>query len=128
MNFMDATIVQDANGLWVDTGDFKLPLPADHKAKQKAGKAVTLGIRPEAIFDAAVNGPIAATDRNTVSGTVEVMEPLGHTYVAYLKLGSHSVQATLDSGTHVKEGDSAKFALNLDSLHIFDAETEQAIR
>ncbi len=128
MNFMDATIVQDANGLWVDTGDFKLPLPADHKAKEKAGKAVTLGIRPEAIFDAAVNGPIAATDRNTVSGTVEVMEPLGHTYVAYLKLGSHSVQATLDSGTHVKEGDSAKFALNLDSLHIFDAETEQAIR
>jgi len=128
MNFVDATIENEGGRLWANAGDFKLPLPAGHPASSKAGQKVILGIRPEAIFDANLNNPIPTTPENTVEATVDVLEPLGHVYTAYLKIGTHAVQATIDSATKIKELAVEKFAINLDALHIFDAETEKAIR
>jgi len=89
---------------------------------------VTLGIRPEAIFDAAMNNPIASTEANTIEAKVDVLEPLGPEYTAYLFTGTHNVLATIDSGTKIKEGESCRFSINLDALHLFDVETEMAIR
>jgi len=59
---------------------------------------------------------------------VDVLEPLGHEYVAYLSLGKLSIIATIDNETRLKESQSSKFTVNLDRLHLFDAETEIAIR
>jgi len=112
----------------VDTGDFRIPLPGDHAAADRAGQPVTLGIRPEAIFDAAMNNPIASTEANTIEAKVDVLEPLGPEYTAYLFTGTHNVLATIDSGTKIKEGESCRFSINLDALHLFDVETEMAIR
>jgi multiple sugar transport system ATP-binding protein len=128
MNFIEATVTQVDGELYVDAEDFKLPLGADHPAKAKVGCPVTLGIRPESIFDAAIPSNVAPTDRNTITAKVDVLEPLGHEYVAYLGVGKHSFIATIDNSTKIKEAQQAKFALNLDDLHIFDAETEEAIR
>ncbi len=36
----------------IDAVDFKLPLPEGHPAASMIGKKVTMGIRPEDIFDA----------------------------------------------------------------------------
>jgi putative YphP/YqiW family bacilliredoxin len=83
MNFVDATI-RDGK---LDAGDFKLPLPAGHPASALEGKAVTLGIRPESIFDKNLESHIKATSENTISAKVDVLEPLGHEYVAYLNIG-----------------------------------------
>ena len=124
MNFMAAEI----EGGKVKTAHFSLPLPADHPAAKMNGKKVTLGIRPESIYDATMNLMIPVSAENTISAQVDVMELLGHQYVSYLKIGEETVLATLDSGTKIKMGDSAKFAVDLAALHIFDAETEQAIR
>jgi len=124
MNFMDAKIVDGT----VDAGDFKLPLPEGHPAKKMSGKSVTLGLRPEAIFDKNLDGHVKATDANTVKAKVDVLEPLGHEYVAYLNIGSHNFIATIDTGTKIQEGQTADFVVNLDDIHIFDAETEEAIR
>ena len=129
MNFMAATIVEQGGKLYVDATDFKLPLNSNYTAaKGYVGKPVTLGIRPEAIFDRNVDGHVKPTAENTISAKVDVLEPLGHEYVAYLNIGSHNLVATIDTGTKVKEGANADFVFNLDSLHIFDDETEQAIR
>lgn len=124
MNFMDATIT---DGM-IDAGDFKLPLPEGHPAKKMTGKAVTMGLRPEAIFDKTMDSHIKATDANTIKAKVDVLEPLGHEYVAYLNIGSHNFIATIDTGTKIKEGETADFVINLDEIHVFDAETEEAIR
>ena len=128
MNFLDATIEQDGSNLVVNIGEAKFPLPADHAAKTHVGKKVTLGIRPESIFDANMNNPVATTDQNTFTASVDVMEPLGHVYTVYLDLGKHRLLATIDSGTGIKERTEHKFSVNLEALHIFDAETEQALR
>jgi len=124
MNFIEATV----SGGKIDAGAFRLPLPTSHPAAAMEGKKVTLGIRPEDIFDANLASNVAATAENTVDAKVDVLEPLGHEYVAYLGMGSHNVIATIDNETRVKEGQTAQFAIDLDAIHIFDFETEQAIR
>ena len=124
MNFVDATI----SGGGVDAGSFRLPLPAGHPAAAMEGKKVVLGIRPEDIFDAALASNVASTAENTIDAKVEVLEPLGHEYVVYLGAGAHSLIATIDNETRIKEGQTSRFSIDLDAIHVFDAETEQAIR
>ncbi|MBL8048200.1 MAG: ABC transporter ATP-binding protein [Chthonomonas sp.] len=125
MNFLDATVTDDAH---VDTGQFRLALPKNHPAISMVGKKVTLGIRPESIYDATMTNPIPTTPDNTIEATVDVIEPHGHQYVAFLKMGDKVFQASVDSSSKIQEQTAAKFSINLDALHIFDAETEQAIR
>jgi multiple sugar transport system ATP-binding protein len=59
---------------------------------------------------------------------VDVMEPLGHEYVAYLKVGDSKIVASLDKETKLRPGDTADFIVNLDRIHIFDGDTELAMR
>lgn len=124
MNFLQAKIVEGM----IEAGDLKLPLPATHPATKMNGKAVTLGVRPEMIFDKMMPGHMELRRENTFKARVDVLEPLGPEYVAYLKAGEHNLIATIDTGTKIREGDEAEFIINLDALHVFDNETEQAIR
>jgi multiple sugar transport system ATP-binding protein len=125
MNFIDATIRSGR----VVGGTLDFPLPESHPARAMEGKAVTLGVRPEAIFDKAISGPVTPSSDNTFSAKVDVMEPLGPEYVAYLKLDDgKTILATIDNSTKLKMEDHAEFVVRIEELHIFDAETEQAIR
>jgi len=51
MNFLEATLVKEDGRLIVDTGAFRVPVPADRAAiwEQYVGQRVVLGIRPEDI-------------------------------------------------------------------------------
>ncbi|MBC8066046.1 MAG: ABC transporter ATP-binding protein [Chlorobia bacterium] len=128
MNFLDAEIVRDGASAFIDVGDFRLPIPATHPAAAYVGKKVTLGIRPEAILDKALESHVKAEAGNTISAKVDVLEPLGPEYVAYLGAGKHNMIATIDTGTKIKEGQTAEFVVDLERIHVFDNETEQAIR
>lgn len=124
MNFLDGTV----SGGGLDLGVVKLSLPAGHAARAMEGKRVTAGVRPEDIYDSANNCPVPATDTNTFTAQVDVLEKLGAEDTAYLMLGDKHITATLDPATRIESGVSAKFAVDIDRVHVFDAETEQAIR
>ena len=128
MNFVDATIVPNGKGVYLDCKEFKLPLPEGHPAAAMTGKQVQVGIRPEDVFDANLAHNVKPSDSNTITAHVDVLEPLGHEYVAYLGVGSLSLIATIDNETRIKEGQDAKFVVDLESIHVFDNETEEAIR
>jgi multiple sugar transport system ATP-binding protein len=128
MNFLDATISVSGSDVFVDAGDFKLPLNSTAKGQVKNGQKVTLGIRPEAIVDPALPGPVKAGPHNTVEMKVDVLEPLGHEYTAYLNVGKHNLIATLDPATKVKENAVSQFLVDVDQIHVFDGESEEAIR
>ena len=128
MNFIDASIVQSSGKTFVDAGEFKLPIPADHAATKMVGKKVIMGIRPEEIFDANLPSNVTPTEENSIQAKVDVLEPLGHEYVAYLSIGKLSIIATIDNETRLKEAQTSTFSINLDRLHLFDAETEVSIR
>ena len=128
MNFIEAKIVKDGDQVMVDTGEFKLPIPTGNPAIQMVGKAVILGLRPEDIYDSAIPSNVEPTEANTITAVVDVLEPLGHEYVAYLKIGKINVVATISNESKVVVTEAAKFSINLERIHLFDAETEQAIR
>ncbi|MEZ0326579.1 MAG: ABC transporter ATP-binding protein, partial [Fimbriimonas sp.] len=128
MNFIPAKIVSEGGSTYVDADDFRFLLPAGHAASSRAGKSVTLGIRPEDIFDVNVPSNVSPTEANSITAMVDVLEPLGPEYVAYLKAGRHNMIATITNETQIKETQEAKFAVNLDRIHLFDDETEAAIR
>ena len=127
INFLAAKIVSVGASAVVDAGDIKFPIPPSHPAASMVGRTVTLGIRPEAIFTeklaAFKTGP-----ENTFEAKIDVLELLGHAYVAYLTVGEHMITATIDNNSDVKEGETAKFAIKLNELHLFDDETGAAIR
>lgn len=90
-------------------------------------RSVFLGIRPEAIYDPALSVNFKVDEKNTFKAKVDVLEPLGPEYVAYLNAGEHNLIATIDNSTKIKEGQTYDFCVNLTQLHIFDAETEEAL-
>jgi multiple sugar transport system ATP-binding protein len=128
MNFIPAKLVSRDGSTFVDADDFAFPLPDSHAASKMTGRSITLGIRPEDIFDVNVPSNVTPNDSNTISAKVDVLEPLGHEYVAYLQVGRHNLIATITNETRIKETQTAQFAVNLDRIHLFDDDTETAIR
>ena len=126
MNFLDAKLHQNGSGMVVDAGDIKLPIATAPAMSE--GKSVSLGIRPESIFDTNNCGNLKPSAENTFKAKVDVLEPLGPEYVAYLSIGDHTIIATLDNSTSVKEGETTEFVIKLDEVHVFDAESEAVLR
>jgi multiple sugar transport system ATP-binding protein len=91
-----------------------------------AGKAVVFGLRPEDIYDPHYESPgiIGAP----VEGTVEVTELMGNEIFVFLKSGEHNYVARVDPRTDFHLGDQVQVTFNIGNMHIFDKETEQAIR
>ncbi len=128
MNFFDAKVAGTAADLWIDAGSFKIAAPADSKDKLAAmiGKEITLGIRPEDIHDREYVPGSMNTSPVTVQ--VDVMEPMGAEIYLYLLSGKSSFVARVDPRSQGRPGKTMDVAVNLDHIHVFDKQTEIAIR
>lgn len=104
---------------------FKIPVPKSFaNAGLPDGKKVVVGIRPENIIHADEN---ARGEISRVSVDVEIVEPLGHEVVVYARAGDDLLVATVDPHRAPKMGDKIDLLIELDGLHLFDAETEKRI-
>ena len=112
----------------VDTGDFTLNVPPERtKALEKhAGTNVIFGIRPENIHDAEFIPPNTHADK--VEAKVDVTELMGNEIYLYLITNKNTFVARVDPRSKMRMGDKAQVVFNMDKFHLFDAETEQAIR
>ncbi len=122
MNFIDG----DLAGSKFTSEHMTIDLPGSHPAAQHSG-AVTLGVRPEDIYDASTS-TIKSSGSNSFQATVDVLEKLGAEDTAYLKAGQLAITATLDPANRLEVGRTANFVLDVDKLHFFDKESESAIR
>jgi multiple sugar transport system ATP-binding protein len=127
MNFFDATLVKEDGGLKVDTGVFHIPIPANRAApyESKAGKKVIFGIRPEDIHDIDFQPPGITPSK--IEATVEVIEQMGHEMILYLEDGGKSWIARVDPRTTARIGGRIGTVINMDNMHIFDADTELSL-
>ena len=129
MNFVDAQIEKSNGALYIDAGSFKVKAP-DDKAKRLAdyiGKSAIFGVRPESIYDRALNPLVTPTPGNTITCGVDVVEPMGPVVTIYLASGRHSLIATIDAETRAKEGEQIELVLDMDKTHVFDKDTERAV-
>jgi multiple sugar transport system ATP-binding protein len=133
MNFLDAKLVKEGNKYYLDgAGSFKVLIP-DQKIneypqiKDYVGKEVVFGIRPEDLVDASVTHEFEVIDDNSFDANVEVVEPMGAEIYLYLAINDHTMIARVEVETKAKVGDNIKLGVDTKKLHVFDAETEEAI-
>ena len=126
MNFFEARLVADNGGLAVDLQGMRLPLPPQQAKNAGAytNKAVVFGIRPEDILPATEKkSPYLAPLR----ATVEVLEPLGAEIILELACQGYSFTARMDPQMRAKMHDEIPICFDMERVHLFDAQTEQAI-
>ncbi len=126
MNFLYGTITN--NGETFNGGTFEVQLPDELKkaAQPYNGKKMVLGIRPED-----VEADPAYVEQHPgvrVSARIEVVEPLGAEIFLYLSTGENQVTARVEPGMRFKAGENLTIALHPEKLHLFDPETEKAVR
>lgn len=127
MNFFKAKIRKDANQLIVEAGSFKVPVVVEKKSYQNyVDKPVILGIRPEDIHNPAFVAP--GIHSAPVEAKVDVTELMGNEINLYLLAGQDSIVARVDPRTDFRMGDKVQVAFNMDKAHLFDPDTEKAIR
>ena len=129
MNFMDAVVNVAGNNVTLSIGNHVLRVPEN---KKKAlidggynGKTVVVGIRPEDVHD----DPdfIAANPGSVITSKIKVYELLGAEVFLYFDVEGTQMTARVNPRTELRTGDDAKFALDMNRIHIFDKETELTI-
>jgi len=128
MNFFPGRLRKDGDKLLIDTGDFAVSIPAQRSKAYEAhsGKDIIFGIRPENVHDANFVPPNIEAQKVTVK--VDVTEMMGNEIFLYLVSGKNTFAARVDPRSNLRVGEQATIALDMDSMHIFDAATEEAIR
>ncbi len=128
MNFFRAKLQKADGRLMVDTGDFAVGIPPERydTYRNYIGREVVFGIRPEDIHDP--NFLPANIHAETITAKVDVTELMGNEIFLYLVSGPNTFTARVDPRTRYQLGDTNKIAFNMDNFHLFDPETEKAIR
>jgi multiple sugar transport system ATP-binding protein len=128
MNFIDAKLVDRDGKVAVDCKDFVLDVPEDREKvyRQHVGKDVIVGIRPEDTHDAEFVPP--GISKSLVEARVDVSELLGREVNVHLKSDNVHFVGIFDPRTRAKVGNTVAVAFNMDNMHIFDKQTELAIR
>jgi multiple sugar transport system ATP-binding protein len=126
MNFLDARLVADNGGVAVDLQGMRLPLPPQKAKGAEAymNRNVVFGIRPEDILStpekkSAYLAPLRAT--------VEVIEPLGAEIILELACQGYAFTARVDPQMRARMHDEIEIYFDMERVHLFDSQTEQAI-
>ena len=128
MNFFDAKVTGTVDAMFVDGGTFKLRVPGD-KAKlvsKVLGKDVVFGIRPEDIWDRQYVQEGVGVE-NTMRVGVDVVEPMGADLTLYLTTGNNEFVARVDPRTQARPGQQFDIVINMDHMHIFDRQSQEAL-
>ncbi len=129
MNFFPAKLRKEGSSIHVDgKGFFSVTIPQNRSAIYEGfvGKDVIFGIRPENIHDPDFVPPNTHTE--LVQATVDVTELMGNEIFLHLINGETSFVARVDPRSRSEVNQQIQVAFDMDNFHIFDAETEKAIR
>jgi len=127
MNFIEGTIEEKKGAMYFNEENFEVKIPESmtEKLKGHTGVEITMGIRPEDIYDK-VYAPNASAD-NTLNATVEVVEQLGSENLVYLTTGKTPFIAKMDTDADISVNQEIELVFDMNKSHFFDAKTEKVI-
>lgn len=119
--FIGAPSMNMLSGM-VENGELRMASGAalDLGAGLPEGREIIIGVRPEDLHPG--DGPAL------VRGPVTVREPLGHETLIYVGAEGQEVIAKADGRTPPQVGEEVTLTAAVDTLHIFDAATGDALR
>jgi multiple sugar transport system ATP-binding protein len=124
INMLSATLEADGASL---TGDgFRLPVPQSLRAVTagKGGRKLKVGLRPDNVLPA---GAVARGESSPVEARVELVEPLGNELIVHARLGDNPLVFRLPPQHSPDLGEKLQVTVELDALHLFDADTERRL-
>jgi len=128
MNFIPVDVIKEKEDIWLDEGRFKVKLSDKMKDRvaRYINKKLILGIRPEDIYDKLFYriGPI---EGNIVTVTVDIVEPMGSEVYLHLNTGKNILVAKVDPHNQAKANQLIEVVFNMEKIHLFDPETDEAI-
>ena len=129
MNFFDAKVLERDGEMAIDCKDFILDVPEDRVDTYQPylGKEVIFGIRPEDTHDPEYAPP--GITQALVDSRIDVTELMGNEVIVYLMTDTiPQFLGRFDPRTSARVGNTMQVSFNLDRMHIFDKQTELAIR
>ncbi|PNR92807.1 ABC transporter ATP-binding protein [Petrotoga sp. 9PWA.NaAc.5.4] len=126
MNFLNVKVVRE-NGIWLKEEGIAIKVP-DNRAsllESYVDKEVVLGVRPEDLYDKSISS--SANEGNVLNSVVDVVEPLGSETLLHLAIGNQAITAKVSPQTRAEAGQKFEVVVDLEMIHVFDKETEQAI-
>jgi multiple sugar transport system ATP-binding protein len=120
MNFLSAQATVEGGVATLMGNGFTIKLPTNGRI-DTVPERVIVGIRPEDL-----TGPLTEGE-NLIQMTVKVTESLGKELIIYAYCGGEQVVATLDPHQHIEIDSTIKLSPNLDTMHLFDSETEKTL-
>ena len=125
MNFIEAIIKKDSNRYSVEAEGIHFDILDEHgkilEEKGYLNKSVTVGLRPEHIYDESRKTDVA------VEGEVTFLEMLGSEKYVYMKVKEHAILAKLYSDTQVTRGKAMTVYFDKEKIHFFDKESQHNI-
>ncbi len=120
MNFLPATVSRADGAVTLSGAGFRMAVHVD--ARVRLPERVVLGIRPEDL-----DGP-QPTGENGIAVRVLVKEQLGHSLLIYGDAGDgQQIVASLDPHRQVDIDQEIFLKANLNTLHVFDSETQATL-
>lgn len=129
MNILEAKVEKVNNDVYLMFSKFKIKLPESKASvlveKGYVNKNVYFGVRPEDLHDEEVF--IASSPDTVIETAVDVTEMLGAEVFLYLTVDGQKITARVDPRTKAKVGDIIKVAIDTNTIHVFDKDTELTI-
>ena len=129
MNLLDGQLLRSPDGTQVILSEgLRIPIPdKDQAGTLSDGQKVVFGIRTESIRPLFTGSRPAQAGEWTTNGLIEVVEPLGGETHLHTDILGVKFIAKCDGRQRISAGTDMPFSFRLDAIHLFDAETRQAI-
>ena len=118
--FLPANVASENGRTALSGAGYRIVLPKE-RSRQPLPENVVVGVRPEDL-----DGP-APDAENAITLTVAVTEQLGHSLLVYGYLDETQVVASLDPHRRVEIDSTIHLKLNLNTLHVFDPESQETL-
>ncbi len=123
INQIQGKIIERSQKIFFDEGSFEVEIPKPDHLKKYINSEVTMGIRPEDIYDAEYDQ--MAEYPQKLEALCEVVEPMGNEFIVFLKTGNSKITARLDPKKFPKIDEKMKISFDMKKALFFDLENEK---
>ncbi|MBI4335916.1 MAG: sn-glycerol-3-phosphate ABC transporter ATP-binding protein UgpC [Candidatus Omnitrophica bacterium] len=127
MNFIEGRIIRKNEKMYFDEGQFQVKIPEAPGGKLlvHVNRKVTLGIRPEDIYDRIFASE--APPENTVKALLEVVESIGIESHLYLRTRDNRFIVKIPSSQKPGAHQDMELVFDMSKAHFFDEDTQDTI-